>query len=222
VILVASAHWLTHSPTVSAMETNRTIYDFYGFPPELYTLDYPAPGAPALAEKVLDLLAAAGLASRIDPRRGLDHGAWVPLSLMYPDADVPVVQLSLQGGLGLAHHRQVGQVLADLRKDNVLIVGSGSFTHDLSRIQRSSVDVAASPDVDEFADWMDQALRDRRVADLLAYRRLAPHAERNHPSEEHILPLFVALGASGSQPAVEHLHRSTLYGVLRMDGYAFR
>jgi 4,5-DOPA dioxygenase extradiol len=220
-ILVVSAHWETEEPAVNAVEINETIHDFYGFPPELYEITYPAPGSSDLAERVQALLGAAGLAVSVDRRRGLDHGAWVPLRLAFPDADIPVVQLSVQTQRGAAYHHRLGQLLAPLREEGVLIVGSGSFTHDLSSFRefRHAID-APEPDwVTRFADWMEEALCEQCLADLLAYRRLAPEAVRNHPTEEHLLPIFVAWGAgSGS---VHHLHRSSTHGILRMDVYAF-
>jgi 4,5-DOPA dioxygenase extradiol len=220
-IVVASAHWETERPTVNAVERNETIHDFFGFPRPLYDLRYPAPGDPALAERISDLLCAAGIAADVDRRRGLDHGAWIPLLLAYPDADIPVLEVSVQSHLGPAHHLQVGAALAPLREEDVLIIGSGSFTHDLSRFRGQAVDSPEAPDVTAFADWMDTALREGRRCDLLTYRTKAPHAEVEHPTEEHLLPLFVALGAAGAGAAVERLHSSADYGVLRMDAYAF-
>ena len=221
-ILVASAHWETEAPAVNAPPVLDTIHDFGGFPRALYEMRYPAPGSSAVAERVSDLLCAAGLQSRTDASRGLDHGAWMPLMLMYPQADIPVVQLSVQGHLGPAHHLQVGCAIAPLRAEGVLVVGSGSFTHDLSEF-RAYRDVLDAPEpgwVTDFADWCDAALASRNVADLLSYRRLAPHAVKNHPTEEHLLPLYVALGAGGNGSS-EHLHASATHGVLRMDVYAF-
>lgn len=220
-ILVASAHWETGEPMASAVAVNETIYDFYGFPRALYALRYPAPGSPALAERVTDLLCAAGLASGMDRARGLDHGAWVPLMLMYPEADIPVAQLSVQSHLGPAHHLQVGRALAALPGEGVLVIGSGSFTHDLSRFRGHGPDDPAEPDVIAFADWFDAALREGRTCDLVTYRRKAPFAERQHPTEEHLLPLYVALGAAGPGAASRRLHESAAYSVLRMDAYAF-
>lgn len=220
-ILVASAHWESTTPTLNAVATNQTIYDFRGFPPELYRTRYHAPGSIALAERASDLLCEAGLASALDHRRGLDHGAWVPLSLMYPEADIPVAEISLQGHLGPAHHLQIGRALAGLAKENVLVIGSGSFTHDLSRLSGTELDGTVPADVIAFATWMDKALAEGRTCDLLTYRYKAPFAAKNHPTEEHILPLFVALGAAGKNPRVERLHQSSTYGVLRMDAYAF-
>lgn len=221
-ILAVSAHWETERPAVNAVAVNETIHDFYGFPRALYEIRYPAPGSPALAERVRTLLAAGGLETDVDTRRGLDHGAWVPLQLIYPEADIPVVQLSVQTDLGPEHHLRLGRLLAPLRKEGVLILASGSFTHDLSsfRDYTHAVD-APEPDwVTGFADWMDAALREGRTDDLLGYRDKAPQARRNHPTEEHLLPLFVALGAGGSTD-VRHLHASTTHGILRMDVYGF-
>lgn len=219
-ILVVSAHWETQVPTVNAVARNATIHDFHGFPPELYQLEYPAPGDPELADRVVDLLGVAGLPAAVDHRRGLDHGAWVPLMLAWPQADIPVLQLSVQSHLGPGHHLELGRALAPLVAEDVLIVGSGSFTHDLSS-WRGQADMAEPAWVSDFAGWMDAALREGRTGDLLAYRALAPHAARNHPSEEHLLPLFVALGAAGPDAVTQHLHASVTYGVLRMDAYGF-
>ncbi|HTH95843.1 MAG TPA: class III extradiol ring-cleavage dioxygenase [Stellaceae bacterium] len=222
-ILVVSAHWETRAPTVGTALRPQTIHDFHGFPAPLYQLRYPAPGAPDLAHEVTGLLRAAGFEAAEDAARGLDHGAWAPLLLMYPEADIPVVPLSLQGGLGPAHHVDIGRALAPLRDRDVLVLGSGSFTHDLSRFRSGrDIDATAHPDTEAFAGWMDKALQEGRRADLLAYRRLAPFAVENHPTEEHLLPLFVALGAAGPEARGEHLHGSTTYGFLRMDTYAFR
>ena len=220
-ILVASAHWETDAPMLNAPKVNETIHDFHGFPRALYEMRYPAPGAPELVERAEDLLAAAGLPSATDPVRGLDHGAWVPLKLMYPQADIPVAQISVQSDLGPAHHVQVGRALAKLREEDVLVLGSGSFTHDLRRFRGSRIDAEQQPDVVAFAEWFDRALTENRTADLLTYRRLAPHAVDNHPTEEHLLPIFVALGAAGDAAKAERLHDSAMFGFLRMDVYAF-
>ena len=219
-ILMVSAHWETGVPTVYSVMRNDTIHDFRGFPQELYELAYPAPGNPELAERVVDLLAVAGLPASIDRHRGLDHGAWVPLMLAWPEADVPVVQLSLQSHLGPGHHFELGRALAPLVEEGVLIVGSGSFTHDLSS-WRGQAEMKEPDWVKSFADWFAEALEQGRTCDLLTYRNLAPNAARNHPTEEHLLPLFVALGAAGPDAKVAHLHASQTYGVLRMDAFAF-
>jgi 4,5-DOPA dioxygenase extradiol len=220
-ILMISAHWERLRPTVNAPPANETIHDFGGFPPALYQLCYPAPPSADLARRVAELLTSSGLPTDVDQRRGLDHGAWVPLMVAWPHADIPVVQLSVQTRLGPEHHYRLGQILAPLRKEGVLIVGSGSFTHDLASFRTSGGRIdAPEPDwVHSFAEWMASALKDRRINDLLNYRTLAPEAAHNHPTEEHLLPLYVALGAG--EDSVKHLHQSTTYGILRMDAFAF-
>jgi 4,5-DOPA dioxygenase extradiol len=221
-ILVISAHWETATPQVTAGAINDTIHDFHGFPRELYDIRYPAPGSTWLVDRVADIIEGAGQTVRRDAARGLDHGAWVPLRLVYPDADIPVVQLSVQTALGPDYHFQIGRLLAPLRDQGVLIVGSGSFTHDLSSFREyfHALNAAAPDWVDQFAEWMSDAIEQGRMSDLIAYRDRAPHARRNHPTEEHLLPLFVAMGA-GNDERSKHLHRSTTHGVLRMDAFAF-
>ncbi len=220
-ILVASAHWETEQPAVTAVTANDTIHDFYGFPPALFAMRYPAPGDPELALRIAEMLRDAGMEAGVDGARGLDHGAWVPLALMYPAHDIPVLQLSLQTRLGPEHHLHLGRAVAALRREDVLAIGSGSFTHNLGRLRRVEPDAAPPADVVAFADWMHAALQENRTDDLLAYRRKAPHAAAQHPTDEHLLPLFVALGAAGDNARATRLHASTTYGALRMDAYAF-
>ena len=164
----------------------------------------------------------AGYPVRIDTRRGLDHGAWVPLMLAYPAATIPAVQLSVQPHLGPAHHLALGRALQPLRGEGVLIAGSGGFTHNLYEYFRGPASQGGEPEwVTAFADWFERALLESRVDDLVRYRRLAPYAEKNHPSEEHLLPVFVALGAAGPGARARRLHHSLEGGVLRLDAYAF-
>jgi 4,5-DOPA dioxygenase extradiol len=221
-ILVASAHWETAAPEVSAPAANETIHDFGGFPRALYEMRYPAPPAPDVAAAAVSLLRTAGMRATIDLERGLDHGAWVPLMLMYPGADIPVAQLSVQTHLGPEHHLRLGQAIAALREEGVLVLGSGSYTHNLMELRGlRQQGITSEPDwVRGFADWTDAALAENRVDDLLAYRRLAPFGARNHPTEEHLLPLFVAMGAGGGATA-EHLHASVTHAALRMDVFGF-
>ncbi|SHM43354.1 4,5-DOPA dioxygenase extradiol [Sphingobium sp. YR657] len=221
-ILVISAHWETATPTINMPAINSTIHDFHGFPAELYRIRYPAPGSAWLADRVTELLSSDGTKLVRDKERGLDHGAWVPLCLMFPDANIPVAQLSVETFKGPAYHYRLGQRLAPLRDEGVLIVGSGSFTHDLSSFREyyHALHAPAPQWVDDFADWMTIALEQERVEDVLDYRERAPFARRNHPTEEHLLPLFVAMGAANGQ-FPEHLHASATHGVLRMDAFAF-
>jgi 4,5-DOPA dioxygenase extradiol len=220
-IVAVSAHWETRQASVGGAAQPKTIYDFGRFDDRLFQMRYPAPGDPALADEISDLICDAGLESRVDPARGYDHGIWVPLTLMYPNADIPVVPVSVQPGYGPAHHLALGRAMASLRAQGVLVMASGSFTHDLARFRGQPLESAAPADVTEFADWFDKALLEGRTQDLLTYRTRAPHAAENHPTEEHLLPLYVALGAAGPNAHAEHLHASSTYGILRMDAYAF-
>ena len=220
-ILVVSAHWETDRPAVNAVGWNETIHDFHGFPRPLYELRYPAPGSPALAEAIGEKLRQSGFGCDIDRKRGLDHGAWVPLLLMYPQADIPVLQLSVQPHLGPDHHLRVGQALASLRDQGIMIIGSGSLTHNLSEFRGHGPNDPAPDWVNAFADWFDAALRADRRDDLVHYKDRAPFARKNHPTEEHLMPLYVAIGAAGLNMRTERLHCSATYGVLRMDVYAF-
>ena len=220
-ILVASAHWESSDLLVSTAEHPETIYDFYGFPKALYEFIYAAPGAPAVAARAAALLQDAGLAGAEDSEHGLDHGAWAPLQLMYPDADIPVAQISIQTGLGSAHQLAVGRALAPLRDEGVLIIGSGTVTHNLAEFRGQAHDAPSPGWVTAFADWTHSVLSEGRTDDLLNYRAMAPHADRNHPTEEHFLPLITALGAGGPGARAERVHASTTFGVLAMDAYAF-
>jgi 4,5-DOPA dioxygenase extradiol len=219
-ILCVSAHWNTEAPAVSAAERPETIHDFGGFPQELYRMRYPVPGAPGLAGRVRQLLGEASLPCEVSPTRGLDHGAWVPLKLIYPGADVPVAQLSVQPLLGAEHHLRLGRALAPLRREGVLILATGSATHNLSRIGRGD----APPEwAKEFDEWLFRKISDGALAELLDYRRLAPHAALAHPTDEHLLPLFVALGAGAGEASAHgrNLHRGWTWGSLSMAAYGF-
>jgi 4,5-DOPA dioxygenase extradiol len=218
-ILVASAHWEAEGFRVGSAARPATIHDFGGFPAALYALEYPAPGDPELARAAARLIAGAGLAVSEDPGRGLDHGAWVPLSLMYPPADIPVATVSLWHGHGPAAHFALGRALAPLTDSGVLVLGSGGLTHDLSRVWNRAPDAAADPTIAAFADWMETQLADGDLDALLDYRRRAPHARAHHPTEEHLLPLFVALGAAGDGARLTRRPGGTTYGVLSMDAY---
>jgi len=218
-ILVVSAHWESPQLQVSSSPRPRTWHDFQGFPDALYQLQYPAPGQPQLAERVIQLLAEAGLACFSDGQRPLDHGAWVPLSLMYPLADIPVVQLSLPSAAGPTLQSRVGRALRSLRGEDVLLIGSGSITHNLAELDWQAGPSSTAPAwAQTFRDWMVDRLQDDNEAALLDYRRQAPHAARNHPSDEHLLPLFFARGA-GEQFQIEYQGFSE--GALGMDIYSF-
>jgi 4,5-DOPA dioxygenase extradiol len=205
---------------VSAAAKPETIHDFYGFPPQLYEQRYPATGAPVLAARVAQHLSAAGLACNVDAGRGLDHGAWVPLKWMYPQADIPVTQLSVQSRRGPKHHHALGHALAALRDEGVLVLGSGGIVHNLRELEwhlrgtREPIEWAHS-----FNDWIATRVNGSALEDLLDYRARAPSASRSHPTEEHFDPFFVALGAGGF-PA-RRLELGFDLGSLGMDGYVF-
>jgi 4,5-DOPA dioxygenase extradiol len=220
-LLVASAHWETSLPMLSGGERPETIHDFSGFPPALYRLQYAAPGSPALAQQVAELLKAAGHAPSVNGCRGLDHGAWVPLRWMYPEHDVPVVQISVQPSLGTEHHLGLGETLAPLADDGVLVIGSGHVTHNLRDWAMHRNDAAPLDYVAPFADWLQQRLAAGDRDAVLAYRDRAPSAMRAHPSEEHFLPLFVAWGAAGAGHRGNRVFSAVEGAALAMDAYLF-
>ena len=216
-----SAHWGTHQPMTSTVKQHNTIKDFWGFSAELNSIHYPASGAPRLAEKVVELLEDAGIASGTSENRGLDHGAWNPLMLMYPDGDIPVTQLSIQPQQTPDYHFAIGKVLATLRKSGILIIASGSATHNLREFGKYPIDGSPPKWVEEFSQWLSTTLQKGDIQTLLNYRQLAPYAPQNHPSAEHLLPLFVALGAGNNPANIIELHSSYTYGVISMASYAF-
>lgn len=219
-ILVASPHWMTPAVQLSASERPQTIHDFGGFPAPLYDLRYPAPGDPELAARAIEILTCVGIDAQPDRSRGLDHGAWVPLLHMYPDADVPVVQISVPGRRPASWFHALGRALSPLRGDDVLIIGSGSLTHNLYEFTGAAAGTA--PYVDAFARWMADTLASGDVDTLLDYRRLAPHAERAHPTDEHLMPLMFAHGAAGTHANARRLAATDVrYGMLAMDAYVF-
>jgi 4,5-DOPA dioxygenase extradiol len=219
-ILVISAHWQARQPTASLSGAPATLHDFSGFDPALHRLRYPAPGAPALAERVVSRLASAAIGAELHPDRGLDHGAWVPLVAMFPQANVPVTQLSLSRQGGPAAHLALGRALAPLREEGVLILASGAITHNFAWLDwRAGADAAPLPQALAFSDWVGTRLAEHDIDNLLGYRSV-PHGAEAHPSEEHFLPLFVALGAADRDVAVRHRPRFA-YGGLSMDGYVW-
>lgn len=219
-VVVISAHWVTGSPRVTASARPETIHDFFGFPPALYRLNYPAPGAPDLANVIVERLRAAGIRAETDPDRGLDHGAWVPLMLAYREADIPVVQLSVQPAMNAAHHVAMGAAISDLAREDVLIMGSGGITHNLAAFRGKAPDAPAPDWVRSFRDWVEDVLTKGDIEALSRFES-APHARDNHPTAEHFLPLLVAAGAGGQGQPARLLHSSYSFGVLAMDAYAF-
>jgi 4,5-DOPA dioxygenase extradiol len=217
-IVIVSAHWESNELLVSGNPKPDTWHDFGGFPQALFEVQYPAPGDPHLATEVVERLENAGLPARIDPKRPFDHGVWVPLSLMYPQADIPIVQVSLPTHGGPALQTRVGQALAGLREQGVLLIGSGSITHNLRELDWHAGPESVEPWARVFRDWMVEKLETLDEVALHDYRRQAPNAVRNHPSDEHLLPLYFARGAGGNFSVS---HAGFTLGALGMDIYRF-
>ncbi len=220
-VLCISAHWESRRPALSLAEAPETIHDFYGFPQPLYEITYTAPGAPDLARRAAALLEQAGVQPALVGERGLDHGAWVPLMLMYPEAKTPVTQLTVQTRDGPAAHLELGRALAPLRAEGVLILGSGGAVHNLAEWREGD---AGIPDwAQAFDDWLVARIEAGAVDELVGYRSGLPEGERAHPTEEHFLPLFVALGAgtTADEGSGRVLHRSFGPGGLSMSAFAF-
>jgi 4,5-DOPA dioxygenase extradiol len=218
-ILIASAHWETNLPMLTGSEKPETIHDFYNFPEPLYRLRYPAPGAPQVAKRAQTLLKDAGFTAGIDGCRGLDHGAWSPLLYMYPQADVPVAQISVQPALGPRHHVNLGRAVRKLSEEGVLIIGSGHLTHNLRDWARGQG--KPEPYAREFQAWVFEKLREKDIESLVDYRSRSPHGARAHPTDEHFLPLFFALGAASEAAEAERVYDAIDSGVLAMDAYVF-
>lgn len=217
-IVIVSAHWENNELLVSGNPQPETWHDFGGFPKALFEVQYPAPGDPQLAAEVVQLLKRSDLPARIDTERPFDHGVWVPLSLMYPQADIPVVQVSLPTRGGPALQTRVGHALASLREQGVLLIGSGSITHNLRELDWHAGPESVEPWAREFRDWMIEKLEANDEAALHDYRQQAPNAVRNHPSDEHLLPLYFARGAGGTFSVS---HKGFTMGALGMDIYRF-
>lgn len=224
-ILAVSAHSLAREPLLMAAERHTTVHDFGGFPAPLYQLRYDAPGAPALAQQVAGLLQAAGLPVHVTDDGGLDHGIWAPLRFVFPDADIPVLPLAFPPDWSPARLLALGQALAPLTQQGVLVYGTGSLTHNLRLLfgarPQPALDAPEIPQSAAFRQWFDarSAAADWRA--LLDYRQQAPHAVLMHPTDEHLLPFYVAAGAAGATPTGVRLHGSLTYGCLGMDAYAF-
>lgn len=212
-ILVVSAHWEESVPTITAGASPRLIYDYYGFPPESYSIEYPCPGEPALAHQIHQALEQSGIPARLDEQRGFDHGLFVPLKLMYPEADIPCVQLSLVNSLDASAHLAIGRALQALDYDNLLVIGSGFSFHNMREF--------FAPDTPEvqarnlaFEDWLENTCADPSIAESerterLAHWEQAPHARFCHPREEHLLPLHVCYGLAG-KPSDSHISATIL------------
>lgn len=225
-IVVASAHFEAGGGVaVTADAQPETIHDFGGFAPELHQMQYPAPGEPALAKRIVSDLQTQGFAAGAVHHRGFDHGVWAPLKLIFPEADIPVVALSVDPSEGPDYHLRLGRALAGLGAEGVLVIGSGSFTHNLGQafkaMQRGERGAGVPDWVASFTGWMNARLVANDVDALLAYRAKAPFAVENHPTDEHLLPLYVAMGAAGAAGTAQLLHQSADFGVLAMSMWRF-
>lgn len=219
-IVCVSAHWETVAPMFSGADFPQTIHDFYGFPKQLYEISYPAPGNPLLAKEITEAFSQNGISSKIDFDKGFDHGVWVPLSLMYPEAEIPVIQLSIQGDLGPDHHFLMGKALAKFRDEGVLIMGSGGATHNLEDMHGRKMNDEPVQYALNFDSWLEKTLLNGDAPSLLNYKKQGPDADKNHPyPSEHFLPLFVPLGAVGEGKKAELLHKEFIYGVLSLAAY---
>ncbi|KAL5539189.1 hypothetical protein UlMin_044346 [Ulmus minor] len=225
-ILIISGHWETHHPAVNVIappKPNDTIYDFYGFPKPMYKLKYPAPGAPHLAKRVKELVLSSGVADRVDEdtKRGLDHGAWVPLMLMYPEANIPVCQLSVQTHKDATYHYNLGKALAPLKDEGVLIIGSGSATHNLRLLKETFNSTTPPSWALEFDTWLKNTLIQGKYEDVNKYEEKAPHGKVAHPWPDHFYPLHVAMGAAGENAGAKLIHHSWSHGALSYASYQF-
>jgi aromatic ring-opening dioxygenase catalytic subunit (LigB family) len=213
-IVVVSAHWEEPEFTVTAHPQPPLIYDYFGFPPHTYEIKYAAPGSPMLAEEIYGLLKKNGIAVRQDRERGFDHGVFIPFKLIFPEADIPIVQLSLKHGLDPEEHLAAGRALAPLRNEGVLIVGSGMSYHNLKRFMRGD-----DPASGMFDNWLTSAVLSPERNNLLTRWETAPAAHDAHPREEHLLPLMVVAGAAGDDAGARTFHDS-VNGIV-ISGYRF-
>lgn len=221
-IIVISPHWDTEIPTVSTATELETIYDFYGFPDELYRIKYPAKGYPEGAQEVVKALQKRFDQVATDPTRGLDHGAWTPLRQMFPDADIPIIAVSIQSHAGTAHALAMGEALEELTHQGFLVIASGNITHNLGDYRMAALQGGQTPAyVQTFADWVEIQMIAKNVQQLLDYRQHSREGVRSHPAEDHLLPLYVAMGAAGKDASAKAFFRGISSYVIAMDGYTF-
>lgn len=222
-IVILSAHWEERAPVrVGASRRFKTIHDFGGFPSDLYEIRYPAPGDPDLAAETVVLLEAAGIPALLDPVRGLDHGAWVPLRFLYPAADVPVVPVSLPRPRSPASVSALGRALSSLTERGVLLVGSGGLVHNLARLSPGGKKAPVESWARGFEEWIVDRLSSKDEASLLEYRSLAPHAELAAPTPEHFDPLLFTVGAARPEDRFQSLHEGFEYGTLSLRAFVYR
>lgn len=221
-IVVVSPHWETQEPRVGSATDLKTIYDFGGFPDALYTLKYAAHSDLQLAQRVAQCLQSTGYPAHIDTHRGLDHGAWVPLRMMYPAANIPVIPLSIKPYGGAAYHYALGQALSPLSAEGFLIIGTGSITHNLRDHMVCVHNGLPTPDyVPRFANWIEDQIKMNNINGLIDYRNTSADASQAHPTEDHFMPFFAALGAAGNDAKATRFYAGGDDLVIAMDGYRF-
>ncbi len=218
-IVIFSAHWESSEQLVSGASCHEMIYDFYGFPEELYQVQYPAQGDPALAMEIVKLLADHGIAAKLDMQRGIDHGTWVPLSLLYPKADIPVIALSVNSYLPAEQQYRIGQALSALREKDVLVMGSGGTVHNLRRLNWGSSNTEGW--AKEFDGWLSKQILEWNTAELFAYEKNAPFAKEAVPTPEHFIPLLLAMGAADDQRKAKLLYQNYQLGSLSLACWQF-
>lgn len=219
-IVIFTAHFEEEITTISSVEgTYDMIYDFYGFPKELYSMKYPAKGSPELASKLQGMFKNYNIESKFDTKRGLDHGAWVILHLMYPEADIPVVQISVNPYLSMERQYEIGKAINKLKEEDILVIGSGSTVHNLRTINWEAV--SAEKWAEEFDNWLIDKVEKNDLESLFKYRELAPNAERAVPREEHLVPLFIAMGSGQEGKLPKLLHKSYEFGTLSYICFEF-
>ncbi len=221
-VIVFSAHFdLVRDIVITAGELPKTIHDFYGFPEPLYQIEYPAHGATTLAKQVADKLKSHGFDPILDPEQGWDHGVWIPLRHMYPDADIPVVQISINSRLGAKVNYQLGQALSAFRDEDVLILGSGGISHNLREVFNPAPDPKGEEKVEAFTEWVNEKISSHDIDALLDYEKQAPYVAFNHPTAEHLMPLFPVLGSSDGYQVGARIHKDTEMRILALDAYMF-
>lgn len=220
-IVVFSAHFdKPEDIIITSGKHPKTIHDFYGFPEPLYNMQYKAPGSPQLAKRIADLFNSQGIKAQLDSQQGWDHGLWIPLQLIYPAADIPVVEISINSRLGSKAHYQYGKVVSELREQQVMIIGSGGISHNLSEVFKPTATNQGTEKVQVFTHWVKDKLIHGDIASLLNYQNEAPQLRFNHPTQEHFMPIFAVLGSSDLQN-IEQIHADIEYQVLAMDAYQF-
>jgi 4,5-DOPA dioxygenase extradiol len=218
-IVVFTAHWESEITTISSIEdTYNMIYDFYGFQKELYSVKYPAKGSVEVASRLQVMLKEHGIESKLDKSRGIDHGVWDILYLMYPKADIPVIQVSVNPLLTMEKQYKIGRALKELGKEDILVIGSGSTVHNLSKVNWNSEETEKW--ALEFDEWLIKKVENNDMENLFNYRALAPYAKHAVPREEHLVPMFIAMG-SGNRDNPRLLHQSYAYGTLSYICFEF-